>query len=455
MFVELRSLKPNPWRDFVVDPMDDKVVEKLRQSIEQDGFWGGVVCRRTDDGEIEIAAGHHRVKAAIAAGIQSADLYVGNGDIDDAAMVRIYAVENATQRGNSGTAQAGSVASALKIIAKSFMTGTHLSGIPERSPKSYEMLRSQLTSAAGIGETVVLEVLRKVPGMDKNMVVQGLANLKSSGHYARIIAEVQEQIERENREAAEAYERTEAAKIAAEKAAQEAREREKAAKAQRKLADEKADRERARFAEAKAQAEATLMEKRRKELEAEMAKFDSQRPTRETAAKTAAKAVEAASVAPTTFDFAGVSRHLYKASHVDAFREVVTKGLIAKTLPVESQADLAAEIVRMNNESPRKRELTATFIHDTAVSLALSANSSAVQLTRQEKEAREREDINLRVANAIREFTNAVSMLEGSGRKLLNLWEKCPKDFKFPVTDQFRRSIKRASEIIGSLDERL
>ena len=102
MLVELRSLKNNPTRDFIVDPMDDEVVEKLRQWIKEDGFWGGVVCRQTRDGTIEIGAGHHRVKAAIRAGIQLADLFVGNGDMDDAAMIRIYARENAT--GSAATA---------------------------------------------------------------------------------------------------------------------------------------------------------------------------------------------------------------------------------------------------------------------------------------------------------------------------------------------------------------
>src|SRR5580765_3948984 len=111
MLVQLRDIKPNSRRDFTVDPLDDEKVEELRISIKEDGFWGGVVCRKNDDGEIEAAAGWHRIKAAMKAGVDRADIFVAR-DMDDASLARVYARENATQRGNTGTAQAGSIATA-------------------------------------------------------------------------------------------------------------------------------------------------------------------------------------------------------------------------------------------------------------------------------------------------------------------------------------------------------
>ncbi len=162
MLVDLRSLQPNPMRDFTVDPMDDEVVAKLRQSIEEDGFWGGVVCRRTTDGIIQIAAGHHRITAAIAAGIEAADLFVGNGTMDDAAMIRVYARENATQRGNSGTAQAGSVASAVRFLAKSVLTG----GAGEfASSINLRKIQGNLASEQGIGRDIIVSFLANIPGI--------------------------------------------------------------------------------------------------------------------------------------------------------------------------------------------------------------------------------------------------------------------------------------------------
>jgi hypothetical protein len=71
---------------------------------------------------MQIAAGHHRVKAPIEAGITIADVFVAD-DMDDAQLVRIYARENATQHGNTGTAQAGTLASILHLVAKAALTG--------------------------------------------------------------------------------------------------------------------------------------------------------------------------------------------------------------------------------------------------------------------------------------------------------------------------------------------
>ena len=121
MLVRLKDLKPNPIRDFTIDPIDDEASVNIEASINDHGFWGGVVCRRAADGSIEIVGGHHRVKAAIAYGIKEADLYVG--EMDDDEMVIIYARENATQRGTEGTAMAGAVAAAIKQIAKSIARG--------------------------------------------------------------------------------------------------------------------------------------------------------------------------------------------------------------------------------------------------------------------------------------------------------------------------------------------
>jgi ParB-like chromosome segregation protein Spo0J len=103
MRVDLRTLKPNPMRDFRIDPMDPDVVEQLRQSIEEDGFWGGVVCRKLPNGQLQIGAGHHHVAAALAAGIPFADLFVSD-ELDEAGMIRVYARENATQRSHMSTA---------------------------------------------------------------------------------------------------------------------------------------------------------------------------------------------------------------------------------------------------------------------------------------------------------------------------------------------------------------
>lgn len=219
MRVELKNLQPNPMRDFTIDPIDDDRVKELAASIKEDGFWGGVVCRRTKNNGVQIAAGHHRVNAAIKAGIREADVFTG--DLDDASMIRIYARENALQRGNTGTALAGSVAAAIRFLMKGSFTG---------------QLAEIRQLVDGIGWTTVLELLEGVPGINQNTVKQQLANLKSSGDYARIIREVQEQIEKENQEALKELERAEREKARAEEEQRRAEAAQKEAEERRREA---------------------------------------------------------------------------------------------------------------------------------------------------------------------------------------------------------------------------
>jgi ParB-like chromosome segregation protein Spo0J len=184
MKVYLADLVNNPFRDFRIDPIENESVKNLTKSIEEDGFWGGVVCRKVGD-EIQIAAGHHRVKAALKAGIEEADLFVSK-DMDDAAMVRIYARENALQRGNSSNAVAGSVAGAVWYLAEEAfcnVAGNHA---------TFDMNTIQ----KGIGHTQIENFLAQVPGMNGNVIKQQLANLKASGDYERILKSVQKEANR-------------------------------------------------------------------------------------------------------------------------------------------------------------------------------------------------------------------------------------------------------------------
>ena len=67
------------------------------------------------------------------------------------------------------------------------MTGADVSRILETSPKGLETLRGQLQTDKGLGQSVIVTFLKGVPGINDGSVQQQLANLKSSGNYARII----------------------------------------------------------------------------------------------------------------------------------------------------------------------------------------------------------------------------------------------------------------------------
>ena len=73
MKVRLKDLKPNPLRDFIVDPIDKAAITQLRTSIKEDGFWDGLVLGKRGP-DIFVIAGEHRKLAAIAEGYTEIDV---------------------------------------------------------------------------------------------------------------------------------------------------------------------------------------------------------------------------------------------------------------------------------------------------------------------------------------------------------------------------------------------
>jgi hypothetical protein len=59
-------------------------------------------------------------------------------------------------------------------------------------------LRERLLEDEGVGRRVILAFLKEIPGINDRSVQQQLANLKSSGDYARLIAEAQHEIAAEH-----------------------------------------------------------------------------------------------------------------------------------------------------------------------------------------------------------------------------------------------------------------
>lgn len=160
-------------------------MDALTSSISQDGFWGGVVCRQTPTG-VEIAAGHTRVRAAMKAGIKTADLFV-DPDMDDDRMIRIYTRENATQRGNTTTAMAGAVVSAVGFLTKGILANTISQYVRERSKKAIDVIKGNLLSGDGIGEELIAEFLEGIPRISRAQIREQLANLKRSGDYQQAV----------------------------------------------------------------------------------------------------------------------------------------------------------------------------------------------------------------------------------------------------------------------------
>jgi len=375
MRVKLANIKPNRYRDMAVDPVDAERVTILAQSIHDHTFWGGTPCRKLPSGEIENAAGWHRILAAQKAGVEYADLVVSN--FTDDQMIGIYAIENATQRGNTPLTIAGSVAGALRKCLEEDLTGEITSQDGKWGGRRH-----------GVGRDQVLAKLKGVPGIGPNVVKQQLANLKDSGHYDRIEGEVAAKVEAEHaaelaRVAAEeeAARKAEEAAAAAEARRREAEEqRRKAAEERQRAAEEARLAREAKAREAAQQREAAAEERRKAAAVREAAaaaEAESRRKAAEVernraAVSAARKPVIAAAVAKVTaiknkpralptFDMTGVGKYFKVPSHLEAFRIIITSEGIAHGkdgfLPVEKQAEVAAAMIELYNKKKDSGEL--------------------------------------------------------------------------------------------------
>ena len=317
MRIKLKDIKDNPFRDFSIDPIDDDVVEQLTKSVEHYGFWGGIVCRETDNG-YEIPFGHHRIRAGIRAGIKYVDVRVGNYSDDQ--MIKMYTAENLNRRSDLGaTHTAGSVASALKLLYKWNLTDS-----------SYgKLLRKKIRNAnKDIGVDILdryfnreydqaSETFKKKdrPLLPRGTIRDQLANLKASGDYARIVEEVAEEIEAEEKERQRLEEEEERARI---KALEDAEEEE------RKQALCK--------------------------IEAEKKKKASERGNKLKKVRTVAVKAKGNEKLAKVFDYQGVAKHLKKEHLISAFRKAVCKDTLRTLFPVDEQEELAKRIVDQYKE---------------------------------------------------------------------------------------------------------
>jgi hypothetical protein len=461
MRLELKKIEPNPFRDFAIDPIDDAVVESLKQSIKENpaGFWGGIVCRKSPHNGIELAFGHHRIRAAIAAGIREDDIKVVHG-ISDADMVKMYATENATQRGNSGTAIAGTVASAVVFLAKGILTGESR----EITGNNLRLAQGNITTEKGVGAEIIVTFLRGVPGINENTVRQQLANLKSSGDYARLIREVQEEIEEEDKKAIKDAEAAEAARIKAEEEQRKAEERQrkaeearKKAAAEAKAAREEADKRRADVAQKraeeerqKAEAMRRLADERRKEAEARSKEFDALRKTQ---VKTTAAADKAKKAVAATgdkekhpdFDFEGVAKHLKTSSHISVFRELAMGEGAKPYLKFHQQAALAKRLV----QEAKAGELSGRFIRENFMAMLGSAKNAVAKYKAEDRDAIARASWSARAKTLQEDFARNARGALAAAMNLAEHDKKRPRDLTLHVTSEFRNAISNLERAVA------
>jgi len=175
MKVQVKELRPNPYRRIEKYPIDREKVEGLKTSIDRTSFWDNLVAREKN-GEIQIAYGHHRLVALRELNIKTIDIPIRK--FDDGLMIQIMANENLDTWRTSPAACTETV-----LVAKEYLDGELAKYESwDHVNKNINMLfdsNSQFQNCKknGVGQTTILKFLG---GNWKQWVIQdALDTIKS------------------------------------------------------------------------------------------------------------------------------------------------------------------------------------------------------------------------------------------------------------------------------------
>ena len=181
--IKVCDLEPNPYRDYKKDPINQDIVDGLKDSIRKGQYWGGIPIRRhpTKKGKYEIGCGHHRLAALKECGIKEIEAPVV--EFSDIEMLRTMILENATQKPTPKKSmhEIGLAYNELSRILELYGSWEQFEpaqlgrlGFPSvGSAQAFATLKRD-----GVGRDTLREFLG--PSMSKNLVTQTLATLKAS-----------------------------------------------------------------------------------------------------------------------------------------------------------------------------------------------------------------------------------------------------------------------------------
>jgi hypothetical protein len=142
--VNLWEVKPNPYRHLDEYTLIPEKVEKLVESIKNTHLWANMIGRKSADGEIEIAYGHHRLAAAKVVWKNDIDktipIHIQNLSDDD--MLIIMADENSEDWANSVQHRRLSVTSARDRIEQAVMDSESFYQFGVVNKNSPQLIRS-------------------------------------------------------------------------------------------------------------------------------------------------------------------------------------------------------------------------------------------------------------------------------------------------------------------------
>lgn len=277
MRIKIKDIRPNPFRDFSLYPIDDEQVLRLSQSMDNLGFFSGVTARHVDGGGYELAAGHHRLEAAQRTTPPLTHIEAVVEPYNDQQMVEIMMTENLTQRGHNAASVLDSVAAYVRLVAKDVLLGDGATtkilvaaGQDKLSTAQTKIAKNgpgtELLYRAMNGFTKETRRANKEAEIVKSSDIDSaLTTLREGGVMGRIMGEVHAEVEAIRTERAEAERAAREKVTAAAEAKRIAEEKRQIDEVKRRRkAEAKANEEQAKAKERDAKARAEAAEKAKK-----------------------------------------------------------------------------------------------------------------------------------------------------------------------------------------------
>lgn len=156
MNIKVKELDHNPYRDMKHYPINKEKIDRLKQSIEQTGFWDNILCRKHGN-RYQLAYGHHRLQAIKELDIKEVDIPCK--DISDADMVRIMALENREQEDMSQTILIETVRVVRDFLNGEFRNSISWEALGDSNQRLIDKFNYDKIKSEGAGHSTILKFL--------------------------------------------------------------------------------------------------------------------------------------------------------------------------------------------------------------------------------------------------------------------------------------------------------
>ena len=164
MKIQVKDLRPNPYRKIEKYPIDREKVEALKISINETSFWDNILARQKGN-HFEIAYGHHRWIALQELNIKEVDIPIR--ELDKYTMYKIMADENMDTWKTNPKVLYQTVQGAKELLDEEFKKYNDINKLSHllidllegETPKAQKNALEK--AKRGVGQTIILKFLGK------------------------------------------------------------------------------------------------------------------------------------------------------------------------------------------------------------------------------------------------------------------------------------------------------